>query len=170
MKKLLLLLLLVPITLLADDDKLFLENKLKAIHLEIGEISAKIAFCREYGTKQKNYFIYGTKAQGLFATASGTIESEACMYLEKKGYESYCDESGKRTMQIMWGEYRKWKGKLTEPSYDINSGCLEFIPQINTNKIYTNANSISQFLKNKGQQTVNSDLELEQLKDLNIVK
>ena len=85
MKKLLLLLFLIPnLTFSEEKDKMYIENILKNIHIEMGEISAKVAFCREYGNKKQNYFLYGIKMQEAFAVSTGDFGTSACLYFEKK--------------------------------------------------------------------------------------
>ena len=41
-------------------------------------------------------------------------------------------------MSLMWAEYSKWKSKLSNPLFNIEKGCEEFIPQINMDWSGTN--------------------------------
>ncbi len=173
MKKLLLLLFLIPNLAFSEEkDKLYIENILKNLHIEMGEISAKIAFCREYGSKKQNYFLYGIKMQEAFAVSTGRFGHSACLYFEKKESKNYCEKSNNENMSIMWNEYARWKSKLTNPLYDIEKGCNDFIPQINNSKLYQRTVDIYEFLKEKAPEYLLTDSlkELEKIKNLKIKK
>ena len=171
MKKLLLLLFLIPnLTFSEEKDKMYIENILKNIHIEMGEISAKVAFCREYGNKKQNYFLYGIKMQEAFAVSTGDFGTSACLYFEKKGSKNYCEKSSNENMSIMWNEYSRWKSKLKNPLYDIEKSCNDFIPQINNSKLYERTVDIYEFLKEKSAEYLQIDSlkELEKIKNLKI--
>ena len=137
----------------------------------MGEISAKVAFCSEYGKKKQNYFLYGIAMQEAFATSTGEFGTVACMYFEKKREKDYCGNNSNKNMSLMWAEYSKWKSKLSNPLYNIEKGCEEFIPQINNNQIYQRTLSLYEFLKEKKQVkylVTDAIKKLEKIKNLKI--
>ena len=154
----------------ADIDQIsFIEKKLRDIHIEMGEISAKVAFCQEYGNKRPNYFFYGTKIQQLFGFASGSVGTEACLYIEDNfNKKNYCDATQDKYMEMMWAEYSKWKYKLSDLSFDIEKGCIQFIPEINQNNIYRNTYDIYELVKSSKNFSIVDEKELNELRDLKI--
>ena len=153
MKKILLLLFLIHSLIFSEekDERLLIENIVQNLHIENGEIAAKVAFCREYGTNKHNYFLYGVAMQEAFATSSGEFGTLACMYFEKTREKDYCKNNSNKNMSLMWAEYSKWKSKLSNPLFNIEKGCEEFIPQINKNQMYQRTLSLYEFLKEKKQ-------------------
>ena len=171
MKILLLLLFLIPNLAFSEEkDKLYIENILKNLHIEQGEIMAKVAFCREYGNKKQNYFFYGIKVQEAFAVSTGNFGTLACLYFEKKESKNYCEKNSNENMSIMWDEYSRWKSKLSSTFYDIEKGCNDFIPQINNSKLYERTVDIYEFLKEKTPEYLMADSlkKLEKIKNLKI--
>ncbi|MDA9913489.1 hypothetical protein N9D56_01100 [Methylophilaceae bacterium] len=169
MKKILFLLLMICHSLMADD---FLMDKMSLIFVESGSISAKVAFCREYGPKQHNYFIYGNKFQQVNAIATGSVLEDVCNFLYPKQPADACDPFRNYMMQMMWVTYSRYKSQFSDASYDLDKECLNFIDEINNNEIYNEAKQVQKYINdnssNKDQIFLTSDEELNKIRDLKI--
>ena len=170
-KKIIFILLIVCNSLIADD---FLMDKMSLIFVESGSISAKVAFCREYGPKKHNYFIYGNKFQQVNAIATGSVLEDACNYLYPKQSADACDAFRNYMMQMMWVTYSRYKSQFSDASFDLDKACINFIDEINNNEIYNEAKQVQKYINdnssNKDQIFLTSDEELNKLKDLKIKK
>jgi hypothetical protein len=151
----------------------FLTDKMSLIFVEAGSIAAKVAFCQEYGPKKHQFRVFGLKFTEAQSTATGSVMFDVCQFMYPDGPDQSCDTLKNYMMEMMWVTYSRYKSQFSDPSYNLDKGCLEFIDDINNMEIYNEAKAVVDYI-NENSNAENKKFfyttqeQLQKIKDLKI--